>query len=756
MKTLIPGQTNYDPYAADVFDTRGKFPSSLFYSYRQINNSGDDASGYDFSTFADSAKFETSIFSGVTNLSRSGSKRVNLNKIVTLTTAPTTIRTELDEIIATITHHVPNFAQRFYRTGADKNTLDVPDTATPSHRTIYLNKIAANIRDYIDTDSQPTIVNSDLSVNIGSAPLNSLPGGGASGPNEVIAIGKEAVPFIQEYMLRVKQTEFSNRLGTSATYKLEIDHYVELWNMSNKDITLIDLGPNPFFRIANQFAWDSGGGTDIPESSTRDFSIPLSVFVNSSEDLLSFPAGSVTVLTTDPVPLPTTFPGVDVARVFRPPASTPADSLRIYSGTTKKKSGSNLRINSIPRPINSSTAADLETEVILGNDNGVLESFGAPAVYYITANVDDGTNNSDSVRSDITQYYFRASSLKGNALAGTPSQAGDPRCNSEQISVVTTTTNDDQTAYKLEAWNSPGQVANTTFTKLNSNYVNLSLWNDYAVSVTDASHAPALIANAAVTSVGQLGNVFEPVRSIGVSGIINYSRGGGRTFKIGQPDDLWDGASSSPSREWTAWRLMDLFTTTDSVQLDGQININGINRDGGAAFKAMLYGYNFALPPNSDPTIASQSLTDTQIDSLVSQIQARVQNQTPFVATVGPFAERGELSEMPLFNTGADLTGTDMASVYDRGREEIFRRLAELITTRGNIFTVYAVGQSLIPPAAGSTASAIVSSTSQLKVTFRIDPVWNGGPPSDPFDPTSASRFVTPNNYAVKILYSGE
>jgi type II secretory pathway pseudopilin PulG len=596
-----PDSITLNTVAASVTSYRGQFPSSFFYNFRDINQVSGE------STLADNAKFEATIFSGTSNLSRSGTKRVDLNKVVFSSTDPVEIRKQLDEIINSITYHLPNFAQRFYRTGTDKNSLDVPSTGTPSHQTIYLNKVAANIRDYIDTDSQPTIVNNDsgLTINIGAAPTHSLPGGGASGTNEVIAIGKEAVPMMQEYMLRVKQDVFSNRLGTSATYKLEIDHYIEVWNLTDKDITVASLGPNPFLRIANQFGWDAGGATDIPESPSRDFSIPLNVFTNSGGAQLSFPAGTATVLTTDPTPLPSTFPGVDASRVFHPPAGTPADSYRVYQGVTQKKSGSNLRIDSIPRPVNSSNAADLETELIIGNDNGVLESFGAPAVYYITANVDDGSSNADSTRSDITQYYFRASSLKGNALGATPSQVGDPRTNNEQLSVTTSTANDDQTPYKLEAWNSPSQIPNTTFTALNSNYVNPTLWTDYAKNVADAAHAPAVIANGPLTSIGQLGDVFDPVRSIGVSGNILYSRGGGRTLKIGQPDDLWDGNSNSASREWTAWRLTDVFATTDAVQLDGRININGVNRDGGAAFKTALYGYNFEVSPDSDPTIVT-------------------------------------------------------------------------------------------------------------------------------------------------------
>jgi hypothetical protein len=140
-------------------------------------------------------------------------------------------------------------------------------------------------------------------------------------------------------------------------------------------------------------------------------------------------------------------------------------------------------------------------------------------------------------------------------------------------------------------------------------------------------------------------------------------------------------------------------------------------------------------------------------------VQARLDNQAPFAQTIGPFEERGELSEMPVFNSGTQLTGQNMSSIYDRGREELFKRLADLITTRGNIFTVYAVGQGLIPQSGSS--SPVVASTSQLKVTFRLDPVWlddSGKPftPTDPFDPTKTNdRFEKPDTYAIKILYAG-
>ena len=167
---------------------------------------------------ADQSKFEATIYSGTSNLSRGGSKRVNLNKVVATSTDETAIRSQLDQIIKTITYHLPNFGQRFYRDAANLNTTtDVP----AADQTIYLNKLAANIRDYIDTDSQPTIINSDGTVRIGTPPTHCFvaSGGGTLGPNEVMAIGKDHVPSIQEYVIRVRQLLWVQELGRGQRIK---------------------------------------------------------------------------------------------------------------------------------------------------------------------------------------------------------------------------------------------------------------------------------------------------------------------------------------------------------------------------------------------------------------------------------------------------------------------------------------------------------------------------------------------------------
>ena len=789
LTSLFPSRTDYDQIAADVFDARSLFTSSAFYGYRQINNVTAQTSTYDFSKLADDAKFEATIFSGTSNLSRSESKRVNLNKVVVGSTVASAIRTQLDEIIKTVSYHLPNFGQRFYRSGSNLNsTTDVPAT----DQTIYLNKVAANIRDYIDTDSQPTIVNNDsptYSIRIGSAPTNCIQvvGGGTLGTNEVVAIGKEHVPSVQEYALRVRQITLSPRIGTQAAYKITIDHYVEFWNTSNRDILLTELGSNPFLLIANQPGWNAGTLNNIAAGATRDIKLFLNIATKASDHttlLTSFPAGSVTVISTDPATLATLTP--DLTRVYYIPITPDTGGtagLRTYSGNTNLKSGSQLRLNLKTR---TTISSDYETELVLGNDLGILESaWGAAALTSLMSiNADLGTDN----RFDTTKWHFQGASIKGNRSALTPNATtGDPRTNAEQLKfdLNSGTASNDKTRYFDSGLDSAHIPGSSTLGAANSIFVNPGtvvstppFWPDYSSSNQAAADAPAVIANASLTSIGQLGDIFDPVRVKGDSADITLSRSGGRTLKVGQADrldatanavGLWDGNSSSASREWTAWRLADIFTTTDSVQLDGRININGISRDGGTALKAALYGYSFQSSPDSDPNFAGKGFdtdpndTSDKVNELVKQAQARLKNDPTttvysgqFGTSAGPFAERGELSELPLFNVGSDLVSTvDTAKVYDRGREELFRRLAELITTRGNIFTIYAAGQSLIPPQPGGTMP-IVAATSQLKITFRIDPVWNAGPPADPFDPSLTARFNKPDRYAVTILYAGD
>lgn len=89
-----------------------------------------------------------------------------------------------------------------------------------------------------------------------------------------------------------------------------------------------------------------------------------------------------------------------------------------------------------------------------------------------------------------------------------------------------------------------------------------------------------------------------------------------------------------------------------------------------------------------------------------------------------------------------------MSNVFDRGREELLRRSIEMITTRGSVFSVYAIGETL--------QGANVTSTARIKQIFEIIPQF---PTADAFNDNFAinatriyRRFAAPPNFSASVL----
>lgn len=770
--SLPPGDTSSNK---SILDFRAALP---MVDERFLNRVG----GQVGSDVHETTKFYETSFAMSNDLAGNGRRRANINALVTNQANPTTavptnkVAANIDDIAYVISGKhlapsslspIPDTSVQLYR-GAPDSYLGAlstfgtrfwtSPTPTTSQQNIYLEKVAANIRDYIDTDSQPTIIDvsgSNATVRAAAAPTHPIEtsGGGTSGPSEIAAIGKERVPFAQEYALRVRQVAFGPRTGAFANYTIDVDHYVEFWNISNRDIPVSDLGPNPFLLIANQPGWDAGGLDDIPSGSTRDLVIPLS----SVAGLTSFPAGSVTVITTDPNPLSTLAP--DSTRLFS--AALPT-AKREYSGRTQKKSQSELRLALKTR---TTTSSDYETEVALGNDFGILESaWGAAAISStISVNVDSSPPENHF---DDTHFHFRGGSLRGNTATSPLATTGDPRTNPEQLNfdLNGSAASNDKTRYFDTGLDSTHIPGNSTLTAPNANYVRPANWPDPSTSTQSASGAPAVILNASITSVGQLGDIFDPARVVGDSNNILLSRGGGRTLKIGQPDDLAGTSRFTSSWFNSAWRLTDLFEAQHVSQplqpsekvappaSRGKININGVLRDsidangnlvgsgqGGLALRAAFRSFVFDGGSDSDPSISGQALPPSDVDQLISSIQG-------YLKTNGPMMERGEISQLSFFAPNGTLAGNSIGAINDRGREEIFRRTIEMITTRSASFTVYVVGEAIQQDKNGVKTTV---AQKRSAVTFQLEPQMAGAPLGSSGNPWDAA-----DSYKVKKLYA--
>jgi PilX N-terminal len=721
-------------------------------------------------------RFLTSAHSRSLNLSRAGFKRFDINTLAN--GLPGSARANLDRFIAAITNSnsIPNFGQRFYRLATNSAGINNTSAVTAAHSGIYLQKIAANIIDYLDANDQPTVLSNTAGFPLSPAAKPDFgiepAGGGTAGANPVAAFGVENTPRLQEYAIHGRILQM-NPIGyetnsaptdPKADYRISIDHYFEFWNPGMRDITLT----NAFLKVYDQPRFGDNITGDLANEG-RPFELQLGT--------VTFPAGRVTVLTTAPTNEINTslISPASLPNVVSIPA--PDDSHRIFEGETRDVSTNTSmppfnRLFNVSMRARSTSVTDYESAVLLGNNQGILESFvGLPIVVsggFVSAL--HFVVSSAAVQATIgnltqgNRYFVRGGSLAGNSSAtSTPSsREGDPRALNEQLEFIlyqagAGTAPDDQTRFFSSGLVDGTVPANSTIGAPNNNYVNPSNWVDLSSIAAGPNNAPLFVRNGALQTIGELGHLTDPARVGGTSPTvtnITYSRGGGRTLRIGQPEHprWYDGNQTNASRTWTSWRLADIFTTTNALTITGAVNPNGIMRDGGAALRAALFDIRFQPSPEGATATANRAINT---NNFLNAIIARMTNATAAglpSGSVNVFWERGEISELPVFNSGNTLVpGVLMSNAFDRGREELVRRSIEMITTRGSVFTVYAIGQSLQTTA----TSTNVLSSCRVKTTFELIPQFAN--PSQAFDDAfapanAASRFVAPTNYQVRII----
>lgn len=783
--------------AAAVVSTRGLLGAGGFASVE----SAAAASGITDSEGLSEFRFLSTVNSAGLDLSRGGFKRFNINSVTNGDK-----RAALDRITAAITNSnaAPLFGQRFYRLTNSISGINDTAAVTPHHSGIYLQKIAANIFDYLDDDDQPTVINNDASftLRIGrpTEPILAI-GGGLDGSNSVAAFGVENFPRLQEWAMHARLWRMyhgtnANSLSnfgfvfnstnpaanpTQANYEIWLDYYFEFYNPGTRDIVVtnafITLGGLPAFRgvQTNDALYNERSITNIPLNAT-------------------FPAGRITILTTAALG-EDSFSSISSggvltnrANVVYLPVST---NDRKFTGVTT--SITNVAYDatgdSLPPPIPNFNRLFQVTMVpgpqtkgslLIGNGSGILESFvglpfnaqANPSASGLVLRVGSGfIRNSLMSLPDGNNDFVRGACLRANnndASSRPSATEGDPRALLEQLEFLNFTpisTDADLTRFYMTVTGSGGLPENSTFGSLNTNLVRATNWTDATPWQLNSSNAPLFVRNAAMQSIGELGHITDPARAPGSSGNVARARGGGRTLRIGQSElsetnspwrlAWYDGSQTNASRTWTSWRLTDIFTTMSSTnaRVRGLINPNGALRDDGAALRAALFGLAFQPAPDGSPNIAGRSAS---VSNVVSNVVGRLKEGDKAglgVGTLNPFWERGEISELEILNStsGTLASGAVMSNAFDRGREELVRRSIEMITTRGSVFTAYVIGQAVQVTPTGTN----VLSETRLRSTFEIGPQFEFAA-DDAFDPASAAemerRFLPPTNYTSQVV----
>ena len=670
-----------------------------------------------------------------------GKRRLNLNELVAATTNANEIARQTLAIRESITNNMPNFGKRFY-SAADGTASPV----TEDHQKTYATRIAANIRDFIDGDNSATMIWQDDTAYAGNS-VNDLVGFMIFDPtlqqdgDLPRAFGKEGGLFLSEYsrVVRVIEPVVHPASSTNAvTLRVRFGHYVELANISGKTISASDLGTDPHIVIGGRQEWVNRFAAGTP-SRLRLSDVKIRLPSN-----LSVPPGGIVYFTTDGAD---GIPGGGFPRDSQPGLLGDSAATNRYSITYGTNPGQWSLINTngnwpmiagatfedysiVTRATNdnryamqasdvsSPTYTDQRERMILANSSGIID---CAFRIYTTVSLYLGANARNPVWLD-TFLNDAESSTVNNAPGATPSERAtnarysraDLRSNFDLVSVVKKATTlawkGVPAAYGDNMFSSPqpslGYI-NYKYSDL-STYAGDDLWRKGWFEYTPDPAGNHFVHNTNLTSLGQLGYVYDPMRYD-----IDGYRSMGATLRMGHSEASTNNRGTNNTSNYTNWiggrgtddpkstnfsrnafLLADVFRT--DTNRAGRINPNSMIRDGrGVVMQAALADFLFETnSTNGAATHLSdnKSLNATNAISLIKEFATN--------STNGFLISAGDLSRVPAFwstnnsPTSVIVPGVRMSDVSDSGKEEFFRRTANLLTTQSLAYTIYVVGQA--------------------------------------------------------------
>jgi Tfp pilus assembly protein PilX len=724
------------------------------------------------------------IYSRHDDRSLDGKRRVNLNALVTSTTSATDIAWQTLTIRDAVTNSLPDFGKRFYSSANGTAT-----TPSQNDQKIYTTRIAANIRDFIDSDSQATIIQADDTAYSGnSANFIAFDPSILQDSDLPPAFGKESGLCLSEYVRVARVVNQPNGAhpassATPVTIQVRFAHYVELANISGRTITTADLGDDPHIVLAGRGSWvnafpATSGGTpdklrlsDVKMRLPAGLSIPPGGHVYFTTDGGTFPCDSQSGLlgstTTNRHQL-TFGTGAGQWSLVNTSGNTPASTgsgFEDYFITTRAtNSGTSYRYavynsESLPSP----SYPNQQERIILANSSGIIDC--AFRIY-----------------STIRQYLYRdaqnpawcatclndaESATDNNTPNASPSDPrftrGDLRSNFEIVSVVKKSTSqswknsDDGTGTGLNA------STRTTLGGMNFSYGNMTtyagehLWRKGWYEHTTDPAGNAFYKNTNLTSLAELGYIYDPVRHD-----IEGYRSMGATLRIGQSDSPtnnratnsgaefqnWLGGRGSDSPTNTAYAknaflLLDVFRTDTNTS--GRINPNSVVRDGlGVVLQSALSQFVYEGNPTNGASslLGNQTLNPT---NTVAAIRDFATNSTNgFIVSVG------DLSRIAAFWGNATsstniVPSVAMSAASDAGKEEFLRRTANLLTTQSLAYSVYIVGQTGEIQTKSGADTFVPTATAITENVIQLEPVYPSTINEEPIAP-SEWRTLNPKS----------
>ncbi len=218
--------------------------------------------------------------------------------------------------------------------------------------------------------------------------------------------------------------------------------------------------------------------------------------------------------------------------------------------------------------------------------------------------------------------------------------------------------------------------------------------------------APAFISNLGFyTSVGEIGNVFDPAQWTNVqlpNSAANPHSGGGYTLAIGRPE--FSAFDSEGRRSAQLTDLFDVPPPSANVPQSPRININTAPRE---VLRTLFAGIRLEDDPARPPFDPARNTTvgDVFADAIINtRSQAPLRGLSDLnLARINPTQPRrydnpaAAADAEPVFGSifayNAATGPTDTWDDY--GREELFRKITNLVTFQGKLFRIVVTGEAL-------------------------------------------------------------
>jgi hypothetical protein len=587
---------------------------------------------------------------------------------------------DVAKIAAALTTNLPDFGAR----GGAMNS------------TAYVNNIAANIVDYVDGDSTP-------SVDSGANPSY---------------LGIENIPWPNELFDRIRFTDVTS----AGLIRIELKDYVEVWNMGNKTIpigTTITINNNydlvltitntlakaGFLTNLNSFQLESGSlgkrdfalqndllpnGYRVLESSsdpsTRRLAVQLktpSLYSSAAirnawciyADIADMTANMSYTASIGNIVIQKTISGRSTRYLSPSFKMTPPLGLYIFCNNIGYASQATI-VNSTPAHTGGDPRAQLFLSGILYQQN-YTNQYATPGGRNRTFHFQPGgQGNQKFPESEVNPTKYWPDSGHVNSA----DYGGDPKL----------------------------------FTQSPTNFPPLSppLTNNYVMKRNDTG---------ALTNIIELGNIYDPMQwsDQAGSGVTNQpglwtnltaaavpdARFGGRnTLRIGRPEhqrfafiNLGDSNGISiPNMGQSAAALLDIFCATNAIDDGGKININ-------TAPRAVLAALAGGITLKADPAIVVKVGTDVNSNMITAFTKGVMQfrqaypfystSQLPFIsANYGDkdWTNTWHTSTVFSTNTGCGLQGIEL---NDQGMEEWFSKIYGLSSVQSRNFRIYVYAQ---------------------------------------------------------------